>query len=481
MHRPRFFARLTVVREKMYKTKIAQWDLKKNYKASEKEQLARIAKAHHDSGQGIPTLTLRNRAAKMARVRRFCKQEKILEEICDDLPKESSSAAKAPCSTENSPARRAKATTAGVIAAAIQSVHHSSLSSMPGFTRRSFDPERPFSTASKDGRIELILWQTKIYYESRFASTVGPGKLKDAAQPASQSVSEDPEILNHVFEWRDKLVFGVTALRKQKSAEGWRLISEACGATHRALDQQHQSLFRELLFVFSDRDWTMYPDLSTHILRFFTKTSAAKLGCNHPLSIVLYHFQEQQVFTDTVRPALEVLMNVFGENLDPISEEFWYIKEDYCTMLRDRGDYVVAQSHGLRFLKQSEEVYGRLHLRTRYILLEIGYNHYHLGLDDLAEAEYLDVLQRGREDLGDDFPDRNCIDALQGLAWLYERQGNFVRREECWRAALGGTIEKWGMENVFTTYVIIELEDSLRNQGMDPEAWLQQNFGISCI
>jgi hypothetical protein len=65
----------------MYKTKIKQWGLMKNYKASEKEQLARIVKARRDSGKDIHPLTLRNRVARMDRVRRFCKQQKILEEI----------------------------------------------------------------------------------------------------------------------------------------------------------------------------------------------------------------------------------------------------------------------------------------------------------------------------------------------------------------------------------------------------------------
>src|ERR1700761_5472880 len=109
--------KLTTGSKKMYKTKFNQWGLMKNYKASEKEQLARIIKAHRDSGKDIPPLTLKNRAAKMDRVRRFCKQQKILEEICDALP--AGSCSKATTSSPEAPPVHREAAI-GVIASALQ-------------------------------------------------------------------------------------------------------------------------------------------------------------------------------------------------------------------------------------------------------------------------------------------------------------------------------------------------------------------------
>src|ERR1700730_1709769 len=110
----------------MYKTKITQWGLKKNYTAAEKEHLARVFKGHHDSGKGIPPLTLRNRPAKLDRIRRFCKQEKIFEEIYDALQSD------APCKENvNSSAKdlagNRGAATAQVICAAVNGVQNSSL------------------------------------------------------------------------------------------------------------------------------------------------------------------------------------------------------------------------------------------------------------------------------------------------------------------------------------------------------------------
>lgn len=47
--------------------------------------------------------------------------------------------------------------------------------------------------------------------------------------------------------------------------------------------------------------------------------------------------------------------------------------------------------------------------------------------------------------------------------------------------ALTGAINESGIEDQTTIYMIIQLERSFKRQGMDPEAWLRQNFGISCI
>ena len=91
------------------------------------------------------------------------------------------------------------------------------------------------------------------------------------------------------------------------------------------------------------------------------------------------------------------------------------------------------------------------------------------------------VVQRGREDLGNEFPDAGCIYVLRQLAQVYQARGDFAQSEEYWRAALTSAINEWGLEDETTTYIIIRLEESFKNQSMDPDAWLQQNFGISCV
>ena len=291
----------------MYKTKLAQWSLMKNYKATEKENLARIVKAHRDSGGSAPRLTLRNRPADLSRVRRFCKQQKFLEEICDAHPNESSFN----LSTKASSGDRWKAT-AGVIQTALKSVHKSSPSSVSGLRQTLFDPERPFTTDSHEGRIELVLFQTRIFQQSRFAST-GDSDILGRAR-------------DYTTDWMSKLVFGVRALVQQKSTQGWRALNEACEIFYRVLDDQSHNLFSRLFYALSDSGWTEHLNLYQHLLQFFTKSSAAKLGCNHPMTIVLYHLQEQRTFADAVRPVFEVVMDVCEESLNYLNQQLGQMK-----------------------------------------------------------------------------------------------------------------------------------------------------------
>jgi tetratricopeptide (TPR) repeat protein len=456
----------------MYKTKITHWGIRKNYTAAEKEHLARVFKEHRDSGKGIPPLTLRNRPAKLDRIRRFCKQEKILEEICDAL--ESNSPSKGSVNLlAKVPSGDRGAVTAQVICATVSGVQNSS-SSVQGLTQTLLDPERPFSTTSNIGRIELILLQTKIYHQSCF----GSGTRSDTR---GASIRDYQESVYLTGAWIRKLRYGLGALARQKHTQGWRMINEACEMVHKVLEQQPKDLFIRLSYGLSDEDLSLFPGLRTSLLRFFTKSSVGKLGCNHPISVVLYHWQEQQIFADAVSPFFEVLVDVFGENLDPEKNEFWETRSYCCGSLKQQREYAAAESHGLRFLKQCEEAFGRLHWRTRDLLLEFADMKYQQEHYDLAKIEYQDIMQRGREDLGNKFPDSVCTLALQQLALIYGVQGDFSQSEECWRAALTSAINEWGMENEATTYTVIRLEESFKSQSMDPEAWLQQNFGISCI
>jgi hypothetical protein len=326
-----------------------------------------------------------------------------------------------------------------------------------------------------------VLFQTKAYHQSRFASPVDPNKFGGAIQLSADNVAGDNELLHYNIKWESKLINGMRALVQHKSAQGWRMLNETCGMFDGVLDQQSQRLFSLLFFAFSDYQWTLQPNLRTHVLRFFTKASAVRLGCSHPLSIVLYHLQEEQIFADAVTPAFQVLMDVAGEKLNPTNEEVWRIKDNYCSMLRRRQEYAAAESHGLRFLNQCEEIFGRLHWRTRSLLLELGDVHHLQGLHEIAEREYQDILQRGREDLGDKFPDEFCIYALQHLALICEDRGDVAQCEGYWREMLVGAIEQLGMEDEKTTQLIVLLEKSFQRQDIDPEIWLQQNFGISCV
>jgi hypothetical protein len=64
---------------------------------------------------------------------------------------------------------------------------------------------------------------------------------------------------------------------------------------------------------------------------------------------------------------------------------------------------------------------------------------------------------------------------------IWENRGDFTQSEGYWRQALAGAIQERGEKHEATLNYLVDLEQSFKRQGKDPEAWLQQNFGVSCV
>jgi hypothetical protein len=71
--------------EKMYKRRITDWKIHKNYKAKEKEFLARRVKACVDAGNDVQSISFHGRPLKLDRVKRHCRNDKILARLWEHL------------------------------------------------------------------------------------------------------------------------------------------------------------------------------------------------------------------------------------------------------------------------------------------------------------------------------------------------------------------------------------------------------------
>ena len=414
---------------KMYKTQITRWRLKKNYKASEKEHLARIVKARRDTGRSVSQLKVFGRQAKLDRVRRFCKQEKIFEEICDGLPTALSSRF-GRFSTFGDPPPNASTAKGTLLPLAPEGTAQSFSVSTDSSQKAQFDPERPLSSVNSNiGRIELVLLQTRTYYEGRV------------------------EILTR-YSCRDLFYLickGLRLLSRRSLALGWGLINKACGMVNAVLDEQPRSLLRHLFGTFKPRDWLRFPELILHLLRFFSKSSVLKFGCKHPISILLYHLSEQDIFEGATEAAHNVMIDISEQHK---SSATTILKEDLCQLLIDRDDFLAAESRVLKFLRQSEELGDRDWSGTRLFLRRLGDLHRYQGRVELAESVYKDALRRGREFHDDEDSERISIRLLRHLADSCAQRGDFVQSKLHWHAALSATLRGYGAYHDRTFYSV---------------------------
>lgn len=435
-------------RIKMYKTQLTKWDLRKNYKATEKDRLARVIKNRRDTGRSVQQLSIRNRPAELHRVRRHCRNKNILKEIWEVLPAKPSSI---------------------VTSAPATSV---------------FDPERPLSTASDAGRTELLLFQTRIYYKSQcvFGNEVN-ARSRAQFTPLDSNASHQPGAAGTSLftdTWFLGLFNGTDMLLMGKSAIGWQLIQEASGLIHEALEEGQRNLLARFVFIYiSLYSLNRFADLRMSLLRFWTKCSVLRFGCKHPLSIILFQLCNLRLCQHLIEATYNVMIDSCSDKSD--SREYEALGDYLSLLLVDGGHYNAAESTISRFLRQSEQVYGPNAWRVRRFQCRLGDVYQRQGHLDFAISVYKDCLQRGHIELGDAFPDNTSTDVLQILALAYEEEGDFGQSERYWYAAMSGAVKVYGVDGALTWSGIVHLEYSFRRQGQDPEAWLQQNFGLSTL
>ena len=306
---------LTEHSEKMYKSRLSLWDVRKNYTKSEKKKIVEKVKTHHPTGKQFSALSIRGYKVKLNRIRRYCREEKISKEVAHLLPRSSVGRTKNTKAlalvhsggSPTSPSQR--------LAKALDSTYNS----VPEVVRLSdlvrFDPERPFSLTSDLGRIEIVLMHLRTsfggaakIYEYVWTSPIfrmqyRPRQNKNprrAARLGRVSYAAD----NFLMDLRG----GVQSIVQNKPKHGWQMINDACNMLQEVLQDTSVRLVLFLLTTFDDPVWNQVSDLRALLWRYITRLSVLKFGCQHPLSVVSYHLQEQLIFSAILQPAYQILL-----------------------------------------------------------------------------------------------------------------------------------------------------------------------------
>jgi hypothetical protein len=416
----------------MYKKRIAQWGLYKNYKAAEKEQIAAISKAYQDRGRNAPLLTVRGRPAKLERVRRFYKRTRATRTFTSEVPVSSSSVAIVNADVVEAPilysSQNGKISPVDAESSLSKlSVKADTLPASP------YTLERPFNARSCMSRIELVLLQTQHYLNWQFSTSFSP----------VEPLNNVWRLLHPSTLWK-KYSYGLHMLKQSKSGKAWRLIQEACELVHPVISQPFRGFLAVLYLFFSDQLFNDFPELRQHLLHFFAKTSFIVHGKENPLSLILFHAQDLEVLFGSTMPVFELMKDIFKNNLVQRGIEVWCLKVGSIAVLRRRGDYEAAESTSLKLLAESEELNCPIHNQTRADMRRLGRLYLDGGMERSGDALYQEALNRRRLHLDDDFRDKRYILAIQNLATVYSKRRCYSLDEVCWRAMLDGLGTSWG-------------------------------------
>ena len=328
----------------MYKSRFTRWNQRKNYTKSEKKDVIDTLKTVHVTGEPRPVPTIRGRKAEMNRIRRYCRQEKILEEFVTLLPRSSIDKRKRMNVTASSyrgrkahsRERRTTKTLAADSRVCSEAMRSSSIAS--------FDPDCPFSLTYELGRVEIVLTHIRMIFDM-------PLPDYDFGWSPFDCIAWNRVVADNVLDDLPRLIpgseslfvcgfllRGVQLIGKRKLNGGWSLIHQACDMLEEALQNDPACLIVFLMIAFKSQNWGQVPDLRARLWRYITRLALLKHGCNHPLSIIAYHPQEQPIFSGACEAAENIIEP--WEGLVKIREEMDKIDEEM-----DKFDALMSKPH----------------------------------------------------------------------------------------------------------------------------------------
>ena len=412
---------LTKCSEKMYKTRITQWDLRKNYTISEKKEIIELMKTHNLAGRPVPIPDIRGRKTKMNRIRRYCRQEKILEEVAEILPRLWIDGRK----KKKPLASRYRGSKLQPPVGRPATISLANGEFLPWASTESnvarCDPERPFSLTSELDRIEIVLLHTRMYFDwsyLRYGSSLPTCEdfPWDRAPENAPYMSQE----SYTLAAFNRLQCGVGGIVRKKPRVGWQLIYEACEMLEVALHNACPRLVGTLLSTFGDGDWEQVPELRAQLLRYITRLLVLKHGCYHPLSIASYHLLLQPIFAAAAEPAYNVMIKVAAQQSQgSTSGEVFNLRIRLCVALLSKGRWTELELLAHSLLQEYDAASGSTDWRTRSILWHLGVAYLLQGKVEEAELVFRDAAHRGLACFGNGVLDATTCNTVKILSWLH--------------------------------------------------------------
>jgi hypothetical protein len=431
--------------KRMYHTRFALWGIYKNTKADLKSQLAyNVIDAYRQDhelpilsssekrklvryARTSPTLGRENRAVLMQAIAKLTKPSESVDESKQYLtPVGDTSAVDTPFSDATSTA------TATTPSSSEASLVHRAL-----YPLECPSPPPPLSFDRLAPNIELLLSCTHHYQEWQYTRSV-------------PYFSE----MNRKF-WSD-IKSGIYFLKIGSSQLAWPLLQDAGEKVFKLCESQPPSLLADLYATISPTNTLVCPQLRTQLLRLFAITARDMLGIKHPLSIICHQLQIDSEAEIPVR-ALRLMIDDLEARSPSKGLYLQRLQRTLITLLRRKNDYASATALVLSAISSSSRDLGADSIAARTAITE----YVHILTDqkrwEEASPICLAVLESGKRDLRDAFPDERSVWAMEDMAEICGQLGAFDQASGWLKKALHGATKVWGF-NHSTKHVAAKLE-----------------------
>lgn len=445
----------------MFKRRIADWKVRKNYKARDKENIARRVKAFVDAGQDVHSLSFQGRPVKLDRVRRHCRTDKRFSELLDHLSHSPEDITiSEPNFKQDSPpnalasARLWQTSTCTPESSDVQMEETQSQG-----TRMS----RTISLPTDFHAVEKTIFHTRDAVSWHF-SAFRPLKIKDLELRFPQTIS--PEVrtrrIDQASEFWLKLYHGYEHMDQGRSLEAWKAFDRCCQMIHPLLMSAPLHLVSCLLLHFATT-WQGLNDLQHHLLDFVSSMAKRILGQTHPLAIALSMVATADIRDHVVEPMMALITEGYETRRKPDNSSLFALQVDRIDMLRKRKSFDKARSLCQKLVVDSQAM--RKKKRHRTALAALGRIYADQDKEFAVEAIAHRILDHERADPTDSNSGGTSSWACDQLATLYIRRGENTVAESYLRRAVYLTYHRYPNRGPSTMTFLKRLGFCLQLQG----------------
>jgi hypothetical protein len=436
----------------MYKKRIKEWKINKNYKREEKDAVSRALQRRTQAGKVNHQVMIRNQPVKFQRILRHLKASAGAaighgSDASSDSLESSEVEVRTPDAESfvlDEPTNRH-----------FQADLRRRLSLPPG-------PSRPIFTHDELGSAEILCWESVGYFEWQLSV--------HARTLSSPKSAEDDCAVNSISSFS----LAASLAESSRYSDARVILNNSFDGLKNALTHPSPQLLPSLLSVIcaSGEDQTpfnvreLYREHAADLCRIY-------LGVRHPITAMMRFFRgaggKYQIFNAVLGSLLATVLR--KTSLHESHDLPIYLMRLQTMALADLEQLEEAERILRRALTICTTAYGTGHRMTLGILVDLAWMNA-TSLRNYRHAEVLfdTVLRDTIEEEGVVIEPSIRSKALEGLARVARFDRNLPKAEDLTRQALEVNAKEFGPKDEETIYAADLLEEMLRAQGKHSEA-----------
>jgi len=436
----------------MYKRRINNWKLNKNYKADEKKEVVCIIKQCKKARQPCPTILHMGRPVKIHKVRRHYRLGSLSPVPQMVQPTGSISCDYGSRSVETS-----------------LSDFEVSTGGIQNYIALSSDPGRLLATPAELRQAELLLLQVTHLYDLYFEY------MAFQRQKAYGWKDEEKKAILYQDTFMEELSVGMSCLDLGQSKPAWRLLDSALDKAGPMLAAEDPFTFQCILYLFVLPFSIKYTDILRVVWDHITNMSSTILGEKHPLSVIFQTITRIDTSSKVFEVANRRVYDMFEQGCGPGDSRTLCARGWYQTWIIENGvrDKSLQEAIYLQHLwmRDCEHLLGMQNIVVVREFLRLGKLLQHQGDFSGAEKMFRDALQRSKNSIEDN-PGAAYIPAIVSLVSILWDRREFGEIERILKEVLERFLGRKKLEtsNWYMVEILGLLDEILRYESKYGEA-----------